>query len=341
MAPVGTHLLTYSGHRTVVQALAWSSDGARLASGGGTTGWTRTSPDFSVQIWEASTGQQLLTYLGHAQSVLALAWSPDDARIASASADHTVQVWDATTGAELLTYRGHTKYVRAVAWSPDGTRLASASLDQTVQVWDSATGALLLTYTGHAHPVQSLSWSPDGQRIASGGGYLPMLVMNYPIASRDFGIHVWEATSGQRLLVYQGHTALVHALAWAPGGGSSHAHASPHADYVASTGLDKTLQIWNAVTGQQVHTCSGDLGQGYAVAWSPDGAYLASGGDSTGWVNRQHHYTVHIWEVSTGQQIASYHGHKDNVFALAWSPDGTRIASASEDTTVQIWAART
>src|SRR5437016_3592039 len=82
----------------------------------------------------------------HTDLVLALAWSPDSQRIASAGSDDTVQIWDARTGQHFLTYHGHTNTVEAVAWSQDGTRIASASFDDTVQVWHVATGQRILTY---------------------------------------------------------------------------------------------------------------------------------------------------------------------------------------------------
>jgi len=79
--PIGTLLLTYSGHSDYVYTLAWSPDGSRIASG---------STDKTVQVWEVSSGRLLLPYNGHSDRVLTLAWSPDGSRIASGSNDHTV-----------------------------------------------------------------------------------------------------------------------------------------------------------------------------------------------------------------------------------------------------------
>ncbi len=104
--PLGTTLLSYRGHIGGANSVTWSPDGRFIASG---------SSDWTVQIWDATTGATILTYGGHSSSVEAVAWSPDGSRIVSGSVDKTVQVWDATTGDYLLSYDGHAGSVRALA----------------------------------------------------------------------------------------------------------------------------------------------------------------------------------------------------------------------------------
>ena len=129
-ALTGKKPLLYRDHFYIVNSVAWSPDGQKIAS---------ASADTNVQVWNASTGNTILTYRGHSSTVNAVAWSPNGKRIASASNDRTVQVWDATTGETLFTYRGHSKEVHSVTWSPNGTRIASAGYDATVQVWHIGT----------------------------------------------------------------------------------------------------------------------------------------------------------------------------------------------------------
>ena len=104
------------------------SDGTRIAS---------ASVDETVKVWDAATGQVMLTLKGHTGAVSSVSFSPDGTRIASASEDKMVKVWDATTGQETLTLKGHVGKVNSVSFSPDGTRIASGDSHGTVKVWEA------------------------------------------------------------------------------------------------------------------------------------------------------------------------------------------------------------
>ena len=106
--------------------MAWSPDGKRLAT---------ASQDRTTNVWETTSGHELLTLKGHTDSVLSVAWSPDGKRLATASLDHTVKVWDAVSGQESLTLNGFTDSVWSMAWSQDGKRLATVGWDGTVKVY--------------------------------------------------------------------------------------------------------------------------------------------------------------------------------------------------------------
>ena len=219
-------LTTYAGHTNAVFALANSPDGKYIASGGS---------DQTVQIWEVITGRTMVTYRGHRGGIGAVAWSPDGRYIASASFDRTVQVWDAASGRTVFTYRGDTPHsdMYAVAWSPDGRHIASGGKDKTVHVWPvtlfendgQQQSSAIPTYRGHTAAVQTVAWSPDSRTLASAGE----------------NVQLWNALTGKHIFTYTGNdisaVKQVIGLAWSPNG-----------RYIASGGMEGTVQVWNATS---------------------------------------------------------------------------------------------
>jgi len=209
-----------------------------------------------------------------------------------------------------LIFTGHLASVNALTWSPDGKLIASASDDTFVQVFDASSGQRKLIYTGHSKEVTAVSWSPNGKFIASG--------------SQDGTVQVWDATDGRKIFTYTRHTDRVNGVSW-----------SRDSRQIVSGSEDKTVQVWNAVDGALSFNFLGHTAGVLCVGWQPNDSSVASGswdGTLRDWATIQHgnHFNA-------GEQIFSYDGHGENeVNALAWSPNGSFIASAGADQTVQI-----
>ncbi|KIJ38292.1 hypothetical protein M422DRAFT_176814 [Sphaerobolus stellatus SS14] len=110
---------------------------------------------------------------------------------------------------------------------------------------------------------------------------------------------------------------------------------SPDGKHIVSGSRDRTIQIWNAKTGEAVvgEPLQGHQDSVWTVAFSPDGKHIASGSNDE---------TIRIWDAKTGEAVGEpLQGHQCSVRTVAFSPDGKHIASDSSDETIQIWDAKT
>jgi WD40 repeat protein len=339
-----TDLYTYNGHTQGVNALAWSPDGTRIAS----SSWDKT-----IQIWGSVHGNRLLTYSGHASSPQSVSWSPESTRLVSAGVEGSIQVWQAADGKRDWIYReyawGDNGYSPNAAWSPDSTRIATVGfpallpggrITGTTMLWDATSGRRLLTYND---PLFSwrVAWSPESTRLATGGnGNQAVTVWPAKLSEQADQSASASGQSPNKIWGYQGDIATVYGLAWSPDGTRLASCGSKPIVLFASNG---GVRIWNAANGQRVLTYTGhsqsvDL---RALAWSPDGKYIASGGTDQ---------IVQVWDAITGDHLLTYTGHLDqhgffpdnridpySITALAWSPDSTRIASGAYSGPIRVW----
>jgi WD40 repeat protein len=143
-------------HVHTLLRLCWSPDGTRIAS---------ADAAGNVQVWDAQSGESIVTFRHHLTSVFWLAWSPDGTRIASESISGEIYVWHAETG-HIQSSMRHPHGLTGIAWSPDGAWLATFGLNGWVCVWDASSGHARATYTRQSSCYR-LSWSPDGAWLAT------------------------------------------------------------------------------------------------------------------------------------------------------------------------------
>jgi len=283
---------------SVLGPAAYSPDGRLLAVG----------VSEAVSLHDATTLDDRGTWFDHTGRITSLAWSADSTLLASgASDDNEIRIWDVSTGTVIRRLSGHTGWIRSLAFAPDGTLLASGSTDQTVRIWDAATGQLLATLSGHTGFIGGVAFSPDGTTLAS--------------ASRDGSVRLWDVASGKEISGFSFRTALdptTNLRYWATG-----VTFSPDGKTLAVGSTEGVVYLIDATSGQIIHQLRGHTNWIVirGLAFSPDGKTLYSAGLDA---------TVRIWDVERGVQTATLDMHRLDIFSIALSPDGARLASVSD-----------
>ncbi|MGB2642303.1 MAG: WD40 repeat domain-containing protein [Candidatus Acidiferrum sp.] len=251
---------TLSGHLQIVKGLAFSPDGKILAS---------ASLDKTIKLWDTSTGNEIRTLSGHFGGATGVAFSPDGLTIASASWDTTVILWDVHSGNQLQKLSGHTDKVNAVAFSPDGRLLVSASDDGSVRLWDPQTGKLVRSLPDVNARVESVAFSPDGKFLASGAS------RNHLSKTSHYGgIRVWDLEAMGAVSAFEKYRSNIHMLAFKPDG-----TVLAVAEWPLDVRGNSFVTFWDVKNQVVLNRFDVDrFGDLYAIAYSHDGRWLASGG---------------------------------------------------------------
>jgi WD40 repeat protein len=296
---------------------AFSPDGARLAV---CTEEHRTFPDGrrgvsdgALKLIDLGDGRVLWEEAAEGWSEKALTFSPDGKTLASAwGRGGEVRLRDAASGRLLRSLPGHKDAVSCLAFSPDGRRLASGGVDTTILVRDVVGDAPALVFRGHTAEVYGLDFRPDGKVLTSSGG--------------DRTVRLWDATRDQ-------NGRLVPASATDSFG----TFVSPDGKTLALLRrhfLSTAFELVDAETGRTlgptipVHVGLNHRFSEDRACFSPDGMLVAVSG-TTG--------TVQVVGVANGRRVATLGGHKTGgAVALAFAPDGKRLATGDADT-LRIW----
>ncbi|MEZ4683967.1 MAG: NACHT domain-containing protein [Caldilineaceae bacterium] len=321
----GTTIGTLSGHSRAALMLAWHPSGRWLAS---------SSSDGTVIVWDVQMRQAIQTLGVHQDStgtisVMGLAWNQDGSLLASAGFDNNIRLWntsgltDDTPDESALTLAA-TWWVNdqgqpvRLAWSPDGQRLAASYSGGTIQIWntDSATElvddqAPLQTLAAHTGAVWGLTWDPTGTYLAS--------------SAEDQSVRIWTGNPLSLRTTLSGHTdSVAGGVAWNSTGTA-----------VASASTDRSVRVWKLSPGGVMSLQT----DGYLLDadWHPDPKQLLVALTST----LENTDLISLWDIGQNSVRTILATHRSTILRIAWSPDGTKLATASADTTVHLYDAQT
>jgi WD40 repeat protein/serine/threonine protein kinase len=288
----GKRLAQWTCHGIPITAICFSPDGKWIAT---------ASEDRTCRVWDIATRTRVAECRGHGGKLLGVAFRSDGARLVTTSADGTVRQWEPATGREVEPpFEHHTAEVLAASYSPDGQWVASGGADHTIRIWRASGGLQRAVLHGHAGAVNDLAFAADGQSLASISqdrlyGFLG-----------DNTIGVWDLSTVD-LPVLRGHTDYVYPVSYSPDG-----------RWIASGSWDGAISLRDAATGEE-HAKLPQPGAVRSLAFSPDSAWLAVGGDFE-------KNELLLWSTTTGQILRHIPVPFASVQHLAMSPDGRRFA---------------
>jgi WD40 repeat protein len=259
--------------------------------------------------------------------------------------DDGVKLWNTDNGSLVRDYPGHEGRVLSVALSSDKKQVAAGGSDKMLMIWNLGNARLQQKIITPAE-VTKVAYSADNKKLIAAGSDHVIRHFN-PIVARP---QQADSPVGGALQVMTGHTAAIHALAFAPDSrialsgaadGSvkmwsvasvgfseefqehkSQIYAlcfSPDGKILASASHDKAVLLWNIATTKQPKMISNQRGAVYSIEFSPDGKTLLTGGADK---------TVRLLSVASGAEIRQFKGPEFPVYSVCFSPNGQMIAAA-------------
>ncbi|MCI0602538.1 DUF4062 domain-containing protein [bacterium] len=189
--------------------------------------------------------------------------------------DFACAIWDIKSG-KCLHFLPHSNYIWRFVTSPDGSRIISVSADKTIRMWNPETGDCERTWSNSSAGVHYVAISPDGRRIATAHG--------------DQHVRVWDIEKNEPVYILRGHKENAKLVSFTPDG---RLLISAGGDFSSTADTnDAAIRIWNLDTGKLLSTLTGHTRSIEALAITPDGRTLVTGG----W-----DYTIRVWDIKQGK----------------------------------------
>ncbi|MBM3824266.1 MAG: hypothetical protein FJ404_15490 [Verrucomicrobia bacterium] len=273
--------------------------------------WIAVSGYHEVLLLELPSLELKHRLLGESPRVESVAFAPDSKRLAVSGGAPArfgeIQIWEVETGKALQAWKMGGDSVYGVSWSPDGTSVAFGGSDKSVRVFQASDGKETMKFDNHSDWVFQTSWVAGGKRLLSG--------------SRDRAMKLIQVANGQFIDDINKLLEPVVSMA-----------THPKEEWSAYGGASGGLRVYKIKENQERTAANRDVnlvrefekhpGVVHAVAWSPEGQWLAAGNERG---------EVRIYKSEDGKKSRTLSGHQGAVFGLAFSPDGAVLYTGGFD----------
>jgi WD40 repeat protein len=337
LALLGTRRLSVAGF---VRGLALSADGRRLVS---------AASDPGVTVWDVESGRAVLRFGEEVERVERVCWSPSGGRLMLAGLSRSgpsgrtplIRLADPETG-RILAKLDMKEAIKGAAFLAGDAKLLLGTSDGKILLWDPRDGSQTLVYRLDSGRLASFASTPDGSALALGADSGPILLIDVPtrgtrklirprgvetaclsfspdgrlVAAGDGrgSVEIFDASSGGSLRTFQSDRAAGTALA-----------CSQDGRILASTGPAGTT-LWNTATGASLAALPSG---GHALALTRDGRRVLYGSGS-----------IHVYDLSSAAEMHPRSGHEGPVHSVAFSRNGSAVATGGWDAAVRFWNAR-
>lgn len=290
----------------VITALAYSPDGSTIA----------VSAYREILLSPVTGNAPPRRLNGKAERLLSLAFSADGSLLIAGGGTPAqfgeVQVWDARAGKELKSVTLTSDTVFGASLSPDSSTIAVGAADNTVRILDVKTGKELHKMGAHENWVLGTVFSADGKKVVSVG--------------RDRAAKLTESATGAFLENVNLLRGELTAVARHPKKDIVVIGGEDRIPYVYLMDRPKNMKIADDTTLiRQLERQDGPI---FALAWSPDGQYIAVGGASP---------EVTVYDAESGKRVSACKGHSAGIYSLTWSPDSKTVATGGFDGQVRLY----
>ncbi len=228
----------------------------------------------------------------------------------------------------------HKLPVQSLAIAPDGRRVLTGSpMAHSFGIWDLETGKEIRQVSlPDKNQIHGIAFSLDAGQVVSVG----------------HEIYLWDVETGKKLRrlhgTYKGFQGMVWSAAFSPQGKKlATGSGFWNIQNMRTVYVDCTVRLWDVGTGKEIHKLRGHQDYVTCVGFSPNGRRLLSGSGNSIFTGNQVNkpltsdYSVRLWDVETGNELACLKGHTGPVRAVAFSPDSRFALSGSDDHTIRLW----